>query len=170
MTSHRGFSVAPVFRSLFFAFAHPGRQSKTGATLLVAFLLCGCETLPDRVAARFKEVPPTVRTFAYPEREVFHASQAAFKKLDWTLTRTVVGDGVVEAAGPINRNLALGDSRQLVARLKIEGYGDRETEVEMNLTGQVESNSGVRSIEIIGSDHSFIERYFAVLEEVLKAK
>ena len=74
---------------------------------------------------------------------------------------------MVEAASPINRNVALGDSRQLVVRLKIEGYGDKETEVEMNLTGEVESNSGVRSVEIIGQ-HSFFERYFGVLEEELR--
>jgi hypothetical protein len=130
-------------------------------------LLAGCESLETRVRDRFTEVPPKTQTFEGDTRAVYYAVQAAFKRLDFNLTRSSVTDLRVEAASRINTSVAFADSRQLVAQVTIASVGPAESEVSMRLTEQVEAQGLGGPNERPLREHGFYETYFAVLQQVL---
>ncbi len=130
-------------------------------------LLAGCESLESRVRDRFTEVPPKTQTIEGESRAVYYAVQAAFKRLDFNLTRSSVTDLRVEAASRINTSVAFADSRQLVAQVTITSVGPAESEVSMRLTEQVEAQGLGGPNERSLREHGFYETYFAVLQQVL---
>lgn len=130
-------------------------------------LLAGCESLESRVRDRFADVPPKTQTFDGESRAVYYAVQAAFKRLDFNLTRSSVTDLSVEAASRINTSVAFADSRQLVAQVTIAAVGPAQSEVSMRLTEQVEAQGLGGPNERSLREHGFYETYFAVLQKVL---
>ncbi|MBX3735618.1 MAG: hypothetical protein KF715_02925 [Candidatus Didemnitutus sp.] len=139
------------------------------ALVLVAFLglLAGCESLESRVRDRFAEVPPKTQVVDGEARAVYAAVQAAFKRLDFNLTRSSITDLRVEAASRINTSVAFADSRQLVAQVTIADVGPAQSEVSMRLTEQVEAQGLGGPTERALREHGFYETYFAVLQQVL---
>lgn len=130
-------------------------------------LLVGCESLESRVRDRFSEVPPKTQTFDGDTRAVYYAVQAAFKRLDFNLTRSSITDLRVEAASRINTSRAFADSRQLIAQVTIASVGPAQSEVGMRLTEQVEAQGLGGPNERPLREHGFYETYFAVLQQVL---
>jgi hypothetical protein len=139
------------------------------AVVLVALLafLAGCESLESRVRDRFTDVPPKTQTFEGDTRTVYFAVQAAFKRLDFNLTRSSVTELRVEAASRINTSVAFADSRQLVAHVTIASVGPAQSEVSMRLTEQVEAQGLGGPNERPLREHGFYETYFTVLQQVL---
>lgn len=139
------------------------------ALVLVAFLglLAGCESLESRVRDRFAEVPPKTQVVDGEARAVYAAVQAAFKRLDFNLTRSSITELRVEAASRINTSVAFADSRQLVAQVTIADVGPAQSEVSMRLTEQVEAQGLGGPSERALREHGFYETYFAVLQQVL---
>lgn len=133
----------------------------------VVGLLAGCESLESRVRDRFADVPPKTQTFDGDARTVYSAVQAAFKRLDFNLTRSSVASLRVEAASRINTSRAFADSRQLVAQVAIVAVGQTHSEVSMRLTEQVEAQGLGGPNERPLREHGFYETYFAVLQQVL---
>ncbi|MBI2514475.1 MAG: hypothetical protein HYV96_21075 [Opitutae bacterium] len=136
-------------------------------SLVSLAFLAGCESLESRVRDRFSEVPPKTQTFDGDTRAVYFAVQAAFKRLDFNLTRSSIGDLRVEAASRINTSRAFADSRQLVAQVTVAAVGPAQSEVSLRLTEQVEAQGLGGSNERPLREHGFYETYFAVLQQML---
>ncbi len=130
-------------------------------------LLAGCESLESRVRDRFADVPPKTQVVDGESRAVYYAAQAAFKRLDFNLTRSSVANLRVEAASRINTSVAFADARQLVAQVTIASVGPAQSEVSMRLTEQVEAQGLGGPNERPLREHGFYETYFAVLQQVL---
>lgn len=136
-------------------------------SVALAVLFAGCESLESRVRDRFAEVPPKTQTFDGDTRAIYFAAQAAFKRLDFNLTRSSVADLRVEGASRINTSHAFADSRQLVALVTIASVGPAQSEVSMRLTEQVEAQGLGGPNERPLREHGFYGTYFAVLQQVL---
>jgi hypothetical protein len=136
---------------------------------IVMFCLClglaGCESLSERVQERFADVPPQTRLYTADARTAYFAAQLAFKRLDFRLTRTFAGH--VEAASQIHHSEAFGDSRQLVALVKVRDAGQGQAEVALSLSEQVENASLGGQSEQALRDHGFFDTYFATVQMVL---
>lgn len=132
--------------------------------LAIALLLTGCESMPER----FTAAPPQVLTVDGTVEQVYQAAQKAFKRLDFTLTRSTMGR--VEAASSINSSVTFGDSRQIVARVRITQGEPGKVDVELALTEEVTSKSMGGSRQQSLREHSFFQTYFAVLQQVLLEK
>lgn len=131
--------------------------------LLSAFIFAGCESMPDQFAAT---IPPKVQVVEGKPEQVYLAAQQAFKRLDFILTRSVMGR--VEAASAIHTSETFGDSKQLVARVSIHEADPGKSEVELWLTQEVSSQSvgGTQRKPML--ENGFFDQYFTVLQQVLK--
>lgn len=129
--------------------------------------LAGCESLNERVRDRFADVPPKTQLVDADAKAVYYAVQTAFKRLDFTLTRSSLAQLNVEAASRIDRSVAFADSRQLVAQVSVANVAEGKAEVAMRLTEQVESQGVGGPNERPLREHGFYETYFAVLQQVL---
>ncbi|AOS45571.1 hypothetical protein Verru16b_02654 [Lacunisphaera limnophila] len=130
---------------------------------LAALLFAGCES--TSFSDRFETVPPQVQSVPGEVEEVYFAAQKAFKRLDFVLTRSSMGR--VEAASAIRTSETFGDSRQMIARLKITQGEAGQSEVALSLTEEAVSASmgGTRQQGL--RDHGFYQLYFATLQQVL---
>ena len=140
---------------------------KTFAILLLAatVLLTGCDSMSSRMSDRFNAVPPKVQTVDGNVEQVYFAAQKAFKRLDFVLTRSVMGR--VEAASAINTSVAFGDSRQTVARVRISQGEPGKSEVELAISEEVTSSFVGGTHQQALREHSFFQTYFAMLQLVL---
>lgn len=134
--------------------------------LCATALLAGCDSLSDRMQDRFTVVPPKAQTFAAPLVKVYPAAQLAFKRLDFILTRTKVGQ--IEAVSRINSSAALADARQMVAKVHLTESALGQTDVEINLTEEVTSTSFGGTHQQSMKDHSFFALYYATLQQILQ--
>lgn len=134
--------------------------------LFFMLLLAGCESIsvPDRFAA----VPPQVVTVNGNVDEVYLAAQKAFKRLDFAVTHAVMGR--VEAASAIKTSVAFGDSKQVVARVRITEADPGKSEVQLSVSEEVSSKSlgGTRQQAL--REHSLFQIYFATLQQVLQER
>lgn len=132
-----------------------------------SLFLAGCESLNERVRDRLAEVPPKTQAVDADAKTAYYAVQTAFKRLDFTLTRSSLASLRVEAASRIDRSVAFADSRQLVAQVQLTSLGDGKSEVALRLTEQVESQGMGGPSERPLREHGFYETYFPVLQQVL---
>lgn len=139
----------PVFSSLF--------------ALVLAFH-GGCES--TSLSERLAEVPPQVQGVDADMETVYHAAQKAFKRLDFTVTRSTMGR--IEAASAINTSETFGDSRQIVVRVRITQPEPGRSEVEVGVTEEVSSPSMGGTRQRALREHSFFQTYFAMLQQVLQ--
>jgi hypothetical protein len=136
---------------------------------VICVLLAGCESasFSERLRGRFAAVPAKVQTVDADARTVYFAAQQAFKRLDYTLTRTTLSGYRVEAASRINTSVAFRDSRQLIAQVEVAEVGPSQAEVSMRLVEQLEGQGLGGASELTLKEHGFYETYFAVLKQVL---
>jgi hypothetical protein len=129
-------------------------------------LLAGCESMsvPDRFAA----VPPQVIAVNGDMEEVYLAAQKAFKRLDFVVTRSSMGR--VEAASAIKTSVTFGDSKQVVARVRITQAEPGKSEVELSVTEEVTSESMGGTRQQALREHSLFQIYFATLQQVLQER
>jgi len=118
--------------------------------------------MPDR----FATVPPQAQVVEGSPDKVYIAAQQAFKRLDFVLTRSVMGR--VEAASAIHTSETFGDSRQLVAQVSIHELDPGKSEVELWVTEETASQSvgGTRRQPL--RESGFFRLYFAMLQQVLQ--
>lgn len=130
-----------------------------------ALILAGCESMPGRFAST---VPPKVQVVEGSPEQVYFAAQQAFKRLDFVLTRSVMGR--VEAASAIHTSETFGDSRQQVAKLAIHELEPGKSEVELWVTEETASQSvgGTRRQAL--PENGFYALYFTTLQQVLKER
>lgn len=139
--------------------------------LFVLLFLAACEsTSPsfgERVRDRFAAIAPKVYGFDVDARTVYFAAQQAFKRLDYTLTRTNLSGYRIEAASRINTSVAFRDSRQLIASVTIAEVGPNQAELSMRLVEQLEGQGLGGASELALKEHGFYETYLSVLQQVL---
>jgi len=137
------------------------------ALVALCVFLAGCESLNERVRDRFADVPPKTQIVEADAKVAYYAVQAAFKRLDFNLTRSSLAQLNVEAASRIDRSVAFADSRQLVAQVSVSVVSEGKSEVTMRLTEQIEAQGMGGPNERPLREHGFYETYFAVLQQVL---
>jgi hypothetical protein len=130
--------------------------------LLAYVLLAGCSSIPEG----FAPVPPQAQVVDGSVDKVYRAAQQAFRRLDFVLTRSVMGR--IEAASAIHTSEAMGNSRQLTAKVAIHEAGLGKSEVELWVTQETASQSmgGTRREPL--RENGFFGLYFAMLQEVLQ--
>jgi len=131
---------------------------------LSVLLLAGCASMPDR----FATVPPEVQIVDGDVEEVHAAAQKAFRRLNLNVIRAPMGR--VEAASAINTSETFGDSRQIVARLKITPAETGKSSVELTVTEEVGSSSVGGTRQQALREHSLFQLYFATLQQVLRER
>ena len=102
-------------------------------------IVSGCEFMSSRMQDRFSIVPPKTQIFQGDQATILTATQQAFKRLDFVMTRS--SPARIDAVSRINSSVAFGDSRQLLAGLHLSEAGPGKTEVELSLTQQMQSQS-----------------------------
>ncbi|HEX7632136.1 MAG TPA: hypothetical protein VF388_08390 [Lacunisphaera sp.] len=123
--------------------------------------LAGCESLDER----FSAVPPKVQVYNGDQDTLKVAALQAFKRLDFTVTRSKSID--LEAVSRIHSSVAFADSRQLLAKVHLSDAGPGKTAVEMNLTEQFQSDRVGGTAQQAMREHGFFQLYFATLQQVL---
>jgi len=134
-------------------------------TVLACAFLAGCESVSGGLVP---EVPPQVQIVDGSREQVYLAAQQAFKRLDFVLTRSVMGQ--VEAASAIHTSEAFGNSRQQVARVVIREAEPGKSEVQLWVTEEIASQSmgGTRRQPL--KENGFFQLYFAMLQQVLQER
>lgn len=127
----------------------------------VAFL-AGCESVTNR----FGPVEPKRHVFNADSETVNAAALQAFKRLDFRASRSRKS-GEISAYSQIHTSAAFADSRQLTAKVRLNGMGPGRTEVEMTVTEQVESRSTGGTSQQSMREHGFYQLYFATVQQVL---
>lgn len=127
---------------------------------LAALLLAGCESVTDR----FSPVAPKVQVVTGEQDVVKPAAIQAFKRLDFTVTRS---KGDLEAVSRIHSSVAFADSRQLLAKVHFSEAGPGKTAVEMTVTEQSQSDRVGGTNQLAMREHGFFQLYFATLQQVL---
>ena len=134
--------------------------------LILGFLFAGCESMPDGFATA--TVPPQVQVVDGPPDKVYFAAQQALKRLDFVLTRSVMGR--IEAASAIRTSETFGNSKQLVAKVAIHEAEPGKSGVELWVTEETASQSmgGTRRQSL--RENGFYQLYFAMLQQVLQER
>ncbi len=130
----------------------------------VILFLTGCESMPDR----FSAVPPEVQILEGDVEAVHAAAQKAFRRLDLRIIRAPMGR--VEAASAINTSETFGDSRQIVARVRIAPAEPGKSRVELTVTEEVGSVSVGGTRQQALREHSLFGLYFTTLQQVLRER
>ena len=139
-------------------------------TLMLAFLLAGCESLSTGGRGPFGSVPPKIRLFDGDLPTVSAAARQAFKRLDCVLTDVTGAPGRLEASSPISTSKSLGDSRQLVITIRLHEAGPGRTEVEMLISLQVETATLGGPTAQDMREHGFYDAFFTALQQVLQER
>ncbi len=129
---------------------------------LCAVLLTGCESVTDR----FSPVAPKVQVFDAGQDVLKTAALQAFKRLDFTVTRSKGTD--LEAVSRIHSSVAFADSRQLLAKVHLSEAGPGKTAVEMTVTEQFQGDRVGGTSQQAMREHGLFQLYFATLQQVLE--
>ena len=129
--------------------------------LACVWALAGCESVGDR----FSPVVPKVQVFDGDQDLLKAAAIQAFKRLDFTMTRSKSLD--LEAVSRIHSSVAFADSRQLLVKVRLTEAGPGKTAVEMTVTEQSQSERVGGTNQLAMREHGFFQLYFATLQQVL---
>ncbi len=138
--------------------------------LLVVLVLTGCESVSSRVSERFATVPPKLKTFEASNTDVFHAAQYVLKQMDYTLTRTAIAQGIVNAKSRVIPADSLGGARQFTIDLTLSGPAAGPTEVGMLLRQGVEGDFRAGPQQETLREHGLYAAFFTSLDQALKTQ
>lgn len=146
------------------------RFSTLIAIVATALAFSGCESMSTRVSERFATVPPKLKTFEASNTDVFHAAQYVLKQMDYTLTRTAIAQGIVNAKSRVLPADSLGGARQFTIDLKLSGADAGPTEVAMLLRQGVEGDFKAGPQQETLRDHGLYGAFFSALDRALKTQ
>ncbi len=132
------------------------------------FALAGCESVSSRMSDRFATVPPKLKTFEAGNTDVFHAAQYVLKQMDYTLTRTAIAQGIVNAKSRVIPADSLGGARQFTIDLTLSGPAAGPTEVAMLVRQAVEGDFRAGPQQETLRDHGLYAAFFSGVERALK--
>lgn len=130
--------------------------------------LTGCDTLSSNGDGLFAAVQPQIRTFETDRKTVFFAAQRALKHMDFTLSRTQLAQGRIEAHSNLRTTEVYGAARQFTFSIEVSGLGDRHTEVVALLHEQSEADFKAGATNRALRQHGLYDSFFAQLEQALK--
>ncbi len=128
-----------------------------------ALLLAGCEST---LKERFADAPPKTQEFDASSERVYGAAQDAFRRLDFQIGWKAMGR--IDAASSIHHSQALGNSRQLTAKLRFRETSPGKTEVELWLTQDVAGDQYASYRKPL-PESDFYALYFVTLQQFLDA-
>ncbi|MBL9201565.1 MAG: hypothetical protein JNL39_13735 [Opitutaceae bacterium] len=146
------------------------RASAVLLTVAAAVAVTGCESVSSRVSGRFATVPPKLRTFDAGNTDIFHAAQYVLRQMDYTLTRTAIAQGIVNAKSRVIPADSLGGARQFTIDLTLSGPAAGPTEVAMLLRQGVEGDFRAGPQQETLRDHGLYAAFFAALDKALKTQ
>jgi hypothetical protein len=139
----------------------------TLVSIAVMLALAGCESLSSRISERFATVPPKLKSFEAGNTDVFLAAQYVLKQMDYTLTRTAVAQGIVNAKSRVIPADSLGGARQFTVELALSGPAAGPTEVAMLLRQGVEGDFRAGPQQETLREHGLYGAFFSALEKAL---
>jgi hypothetical protein len=142
----------------------------TLATFALAFLLAGCDSVSERISARFEPVPPKARTYPAEQKVVFEAAQAAVRRIDFQLSRSASAQGIVDGISRIQPGDSFRDAKQHSIAVRIHAYEPGRTQVEVLVREQQESADFAGATNLPLREHGLYDSYFAALEQALREK
>ena len=138
--------------------------------LLLSLALSGCESVSERVQAKFSPVPPKVRTFAADQHTTYYAAQQAARQMEFIQHRGSEADGFIEASSRIRPGDRVNSAQQFVLEVQLGDGTDGRTEVALRLfelrEGYGATDAGREQLR----EHGLYDSYFAVLERILQEK
>lgn len=146
------------------------RRVAVGLLVLASWFLAGCESVSTRVSERFATVPPKTKVFQASNSDTFSAAQQVLRQMDYTITRTAIAQGLVEAKSRVLPADSLGGARQFLIELRLSGAAEGPTEVAMLLRQGVEGDFRAGPQQETLRDHGLYAGFFAALDRALKEK
>ncbi len=125
------------------------QTSVVALTLVIAFALCGCETLSDATSSVREKVAdraaPQSRTFAATQRTVYDAVRSAADRMGYRFVRGGAATGTFEAISGVRAGDRMGSARQLSLKVKLDAALDGGTVVAVRITEIIEADSSNRA-------------------------
>ncbi len=140
-----------------------------GMLVLVGSLgLAGCDSMPTRVSERFAAPQPKLQVFQGSANATFAATQAALRRLDFTVTTSALAQGKIEARSRIIPGDSLGGARQYTFSLQLSGAAEGPTEVAAVLKEGTEGDFRAGPTAAALREHGLYSALFAGIEAALK--
>lgn len=140
------------------------------AAFALAFLVTGCDSVSDRLSARFEKVEPQTRWYSAEQKVVFAAAQTAMKTVDFKVTRSREAQGIVEGLGRVQPGTSFGDAKQHTIDVKVYSSAPGYSTVEVLVKEQEETSDFAGATNIALREHGLYDSYFAALEQALRAQ
>jgi len=140
------------------------------AAFALAFLVTGCDSVSDRLSARFEKVEPKSRWYKAEQKVVFAAAETAMKTIDFKVTRSRETQGIVEGLSRLLPGTAFGDTKQHTVSVKVFASAQGYSTVEVLVKEQEETADFKGATDIALKDHGLYDSYFAALEQALQAQ
>lgn len=139
-------------------------------TVLLGFTGCESADMPSRVRERFQAPQPQVRTYEMGQREVFDATVAALKQMDFKVVRARAAQGTVQALSRIQPGDAFGTGRQYAFEVEVHSVEPNRTQVSVVLREQEESASFAGATDIPVRTHGLYDSLFSRIADVLSRR
>jgi len=136
-------------------------------SLLFLTTFTGCEILPTRVTDRFTPIPPQEREIEKDRALVFQAVVLAFKKMSFTISRSLEAQGVVVARSSIRSDDAFREARQYEFDIKLREFGEGTTKISVRLQEQVEGDRKGGATSQVLRSHGLYDAFYEALDQAL---
>mgnify|MGYP003657780664 CR=1 FL=1 len=100
--------------------------------------LAGCESIGERLQAKFTPEPPRVKLFTAEYEQVFDATKLVLSEMGYRSIRGRVSSRKLTAVGRVNTNDALSGASQISVKVEFVETMPGETEMQVWLTEVVE--------------------------------
>ncbi len=137
------------------------------SVVLALVNLTGCEALPTRVTERFATVEPQEREIEKNKGVVFQAVGVAFKKMNFTISRSLEAQGIVVARSSIRSDDAFREARQYEFDIKLREFGEGATKISVRLQEQVEGDLKAGATSQVLRSHGLYDAFFEALDQAL---
>lgn len=117
---------------------------------------------------KFDRSPARSRVFEAARRDIYDAALQAMKRIEFAVTRTSLGDGVIVGHSRIQPGDPTRSARQLELTVRLSEIDDTHTDVGLLLTEQQEDGvlGGAQGRPLRA--HSLYETFLAAIDTALK--
>ncbi len=132
----------------------------------LALLGAGCASIEERSSLPLASAPSQTNYFARAKPAVFETLVTVLEDMDYTISRALPAQGVIEAYGHLLEGDAPGTSRQFYISARLREVGEKETSVELTVR---EAREGTFSAGATRQAHARHGRYDSIYEALEKA-
>lgn len=140
--------------------------------VLLLIGLAGCESVSDRIKAKFTPQPARIQAYEASYEEVFAATKITLEDMSFRSVRGRLSSGKLSGVSRLNTNDELSGASQVTVKIEIIEMGEEETEVHVWMTEVVEdrySQSGGYGTKMPLRGSLLYEILFKGVETVLKS-